>query len=109
MLFRRAQQLESLKRALEAAIAAHKPEAVQALLFFNGEKRYAKALAFFSGHIIADALTMLTVEDRSKVFHYLPRHARNRLNKFESFYSKGVLRSLESLFSLHGQALEAAC
>ncbi|MBJ7262359.1 MAG: hypothetical protein JHC61_00860 [Burkholderiaceae bacterium] len=79
MLFYNTAHNPSLRRALRAAVASHRPAALQALLASHGEVAFAQGIAGFSDRVIADALTMLADQNCSCVLSHLPRAARKRL------------------------------
>ncbi|MCL7714983.1 hypothetical protein [Stenotrophomonas mori] len=72
-----------LQRALRAAVAAHRPAALRALLHARGERAFARALGDLSGRVVADALSMLPAAARGGVLRHLPRAARKRLHEIE--------------------------
>lgn len=84
MLFRHTRHSDVFQRALRAAVAAHRPVTLRALLASHGEKAFANALADLSGRVIADALSMLAAPDRTSIRDRLPRAARQRLRDVES-------------------------
>jgi len=66
--------VRTCQRALRAAIAAHRPAELRALLVRYGEPVFAKALARFSRRVIDDALSMLPASDRTRILNRLPMH-----------------------------------
>jgi hypothetical protein len=65
--------MDILRRALRAAIAAHRPQVLRHLVASHGERAVAAALAGGSGRVIADALSMLPPAERERVSGRLPR------------------------------------
>jgi hypothetical protein len=74
LLFRSTHANDTLRRALRAAIAAHRPLVVQHLAASHGAAAIAAALSAGSARVIADALSMLPHADRVGVSRRLPRH-----------------------------------
>lgn len=68
----------ALLRAIRAAIAAHRPLGLRALLESHGETAFAAALSQFSGRVIADALSMLPRQESAGVLGHLSDDAQAR-------------------------------
>ena len=83
MLFRfapaRARSRDTLQRALQAAVAAHRAVLVRELFASHGASAFAAALSTHSGRVMADALSMLPAPERAGVLKYLDKAARARL------------------------------
>jgi len=67
-------------RALRAAIAAHRPQHLRALLDQYGERNFARALSLLSGRRMADALSMLSLAQQRRVRRHLTPPAQARLD-----------------------------
>lgn len=63
----------ALQRAIQAAVASHRPCVLRELLGNHGSAAFAKALAPLSSRVAADALSMLTPGGRAAVYPHLPR------------------------------------
>lgn len=83
---------DALLRALRAAVAAHRPADLRALLALHGERAFATALAGLSGRVIADALSMLATPERAGVRDRLPGSARQRLRELEATQARAHAR-----------------
>ncbi len=70
---------DALKRALCAAVAAHRPHVLRALLVGQGRVAFAAALSRCSGRVIADVLSLLSHQERADVLGHLSRSACLRL------------------------------
>lgn len=81
MLTRTPRYFDTLRPALQAAVAAHRPWALRNLRAAHGSPVFAKALAGLSGRAIADVLSMLHASDRASVLLHLPRDAKLRLGQ----------------------------
>ncbi|MFH0130477.1 hypothetical protein ACGLHS_09705 [Variovorax sp. VaC1] len=77
-MFALAHRRETLRRALHAALAQRRPQALQALLYSHGAAAFAATLSPCSGRVIADALSTLPAPQRNEVFRHLTRAARRR-------------------------------
>jgi len=82
MLLRLVLPASACQRELRAAIAAHRPGTVRALLARYGERVFANALTRFSRRVIDDALSMLSAPDRVRILNRLSGLARNRRNPY---------------------------
>ncbi|MBE7940141.1 hypothetical protein IM725_06110 [Ramlibacter aquaticus] len=78
MLFRFSRARDALRRAVLAAIAAHRLPLVRELLAAHGHPSFAAALSRSSPRVVADALSMLPQRDSSAVMALLPTAARQR-------------------------------
>lgn len=78
MLLRFFRDRDALRRAVLAAIAAHRPPLVRELLAAHGHPAFAVALSRSSPRIVADALSMLPQPDSSAVRALLPAKAHAR-------------------------------
>lgn len=76
MIFRFFRTRDTLRRALQAAVAAHRPPLVRELFAGHGAAAFAAALAHCSSRVVDDALSMLPEPHRTAVFHRLPRRAQ---------------------------------
>jgi hypothetical protein len=72
----RTDRAAALRRAVRAAVAAHRPQVVRALLDSQGPRAFADALSGCSGRVAADVLTMLPIAQRACVVQRLPRNFR---------------------------------
>ncbi|MET0551092.1 MAG: hypothetical protein ABW002_17685 [Xanthomonas sp.] len=80
-LFSRRFRLQrGLQRALRAAVAMRRTEALRHLLAAHGPRAFALALAAQSPRVMADALSQLPVADRIRVRARLPHAAQRRLH-----------------------------
>lgn len=79
MLFRITRFPDSLRRALQAAVAAHRPTLLRDLLASHGETVFATALGACSGRVVADALSMLHATERASVSQCLDKDTRARV------------------------------
>jgi len=66
-LLRFVRPASACQRALRAAIAAHRPAALRALLAQYGDQVFVRALRHFSNRVIDDALSMLSASDRARI------------------------------------------
>ena len=73
MLFCFHRDRDTLRRALHAAVAAHRSDHLRELLARQGEARFAGALATLSPRARSDALSMLQPDRRVCVIRHLPR------------------------------------
>lgn len=81
-LFSRRFRLQrGLQRALRAAVAMRRTEALRHLLAAHGARAFALALAAQSPRVMADALSLLPVADRIRVRARLPHAAQRRLHE----------------------------
>jgi hypothetical protein len=78
MLFRFPHRRATLHRAMESAVAGHRPQVLRELLGSHGESAFAAALSLCTGRVMADALSMLPADGRWLVFRRLPKPARER-------------------------------
>ena len=78
MLFRFFRARDALRRAVLAAIAAHRLPLVRELLAAHGHPAFAAALSRSSPRVVADVLSMLPQRDSSAVMALLPTAARQR-------------------------------
>jgi len=76
LFFRIRSRSDVLLHALRAAIAAHRPAAVRALLAAHGEVAFAQALRALSTRARDDALSMLTAPECARLRAALPYVAR---------------------------------
>ncbi|WP_432786397.1 hypothetical protein AAEX37_00511 [Oligella sp. MSHR50489EDL] len=79
MLFFKKRYSTVLQRALQSAIASHRPSALEGLLRAHGDRAFADALSRLSERAIADALSMLSADSRSLVINHLPHMQRQYL------------------------------
>ncbi|MBO9883902.1 hypothetical protein [Xanthomonas sp. D-109] len=70
-----------LQRALRAAVAMRRTEALRHLLAAHGARAFALALSAQSPRVMADALSLLSVADRIRVRARLPHAAQRRLHE----------------------------
>ena len=76
MLFCFRRDRDTLRRALHAAVAAHRSDHLRELLARQGEERFANGLAALSSRARSDALSMLVLDQRVSVIRSLPRALR---------------------------------
>jgi hypothetical protein len=76
MLFRFRRDKDALQRALRAAVAAHRCDVLRDLLARQDEIRFAGALSGLSARVIADAISMLSADERIRVARRLPAALR---------------------------------
>lgn len=69
----------SLKQAIRFAIFQHQASVLNHLLTTHGAPAFAKAISHFSGRLIADALTMLTMQARQAIVAHLSTSAKYKL------------------------------
>ena len=81
-LFSRRFRLQrGLQRALRAAVAMRRTEALRHLLAAHGPRAFALALSAQSPRVMADALSQLPVADRIRVRARLPHAVQRRLHE----------------------------
>ena len=76
MLFCFHRDRDTLRRALHAAVAAHRCDHLRELLARHGEVHFAGALAALSSRARSDALSMLLLDRCASVIRHLPRTLR---------------------------------
>ncbi|WP_045729265.1 hypothetical protein [Xanthomonas sp. GPE 39] len=77
---RRFRLQRGLQRALRAAVAMRRTEALRYLLAAHGPRAFAKAMSAQSARVLADALSLLPLDDRIRVRARLSHAAQRRLH-----------------------------